>query len=425
MTEKMITKTSALKKLISRRRYSLFIFGFLLVYSFIVPGELKPWREGAVVYAFHAVDYGMGFCSRFLPGAIYGALIGKYNETAMTVYELVLLVLFFLLVSLMLEGVLKRVKDKDRPYVAVLMFFLLTGPYALPIFARRLGMLDFYWALFCIPVVFCLSNRKLYFFAVPFFALLILTHYAAILNYVPLLLLMTLYKLACADEKKEKAALGAVFALSLAVSVGLTLYFVLHERENLVYPMDEFARLLISRGVDSREGLYYDYVLYRDVYDPELKQYFAEKYSFDVFGMTDGSAPSVVRQQIISSLGRIDLSDKIPQLLLSAPVAALLFSFVVTEIKKRDGHLKKLVLCCVPILFVVAFAGGCCFSTDANRWAAHALIGLFAFVLFVIHEEKGDPASYFREVFSRVPVRLLVLYMIIYCLKVAEPYESS
>lgn len=406
-------------------RYALCIFGFLLAYSFFVPGEMKPWRAGAVVYAFHAVDYGMGFCSRFLPGAIYGAIVGKYNETAMTVYELVLLVLFFMFVSLMLESVLKRVKEKDRPYIAVLMFFLLTGPYSLAIFTRRLGMLDFYWALFGIPIVFCLSNKKLYFFAVPFFAMLILTHYAAILNYVPLFLLMILYKLACADGKKEKAALSAVFALSLTVSVGLTLYFVLHERENTVYSLNEFARLLISRGVDSREGLYYDYVLYRDLYDQGLKQYFAEKYSFDVFGSAGGNTFEIIIKQVLSSFGRIDFSDKIGPLLLSAPVAALFFSSMVSEIKKQEDRIIKLVLCCCPILFVVAFAGGCCFSTDVNRWMSHAFIGAFTFVLYVMHEAKSGIPAYFSNVFSRVPKRLLIFYMIVFCLKIAEPYEAG
>lgn len=418
-------KTGKLRSLLYERRYALCIFGFLLVYSFFVPGEMKPWRSGAVVYTFHAVDYSMGFCSRFLPGAIYGALVGKYTEAAMTAYELVLLVLFFLLVALMLDSVLKRVKEKDRPYIAILMFFLLTGPYALPLFTRRPGMLDFYWVLFSVPVVFCLSNRKLYFFAVPFFALLILTHYAAILNYVPLLLLMMLYKLSCAADKKEKAILSAVFALSLAVSVGLTLYFVLHERENLVYPMNDFVQILLSRGVEPNGNIYYDYVLYRDLYDQSLKEYFISRYSVDVFGPTDESTLGVILKQVLSSFGRISFSDKVMSLAFSAPVAALLFSAVFSQVKRQDDKFKKLILICGPLLFVVAFAGGCCFSTDANRWATHAFIGAFAFILFVIYTENGDPASYFREVLSRVPKRLLILYMIVYCMKIVEPYESS
>lgn len=416
-------KAVKLRSKIHDHRYALWFFGFLLVYAFFIPGGLKPWREDAVVYTFHAVDYSMGFCSRFLPGAIYGALIGRYTEFAVNVYEFVLLILFFLAVSLMLERVLVGVSEKDRPYIAILTFFLLTGPYGLSLFTRRPGMLDFYWALFGIPIVFCLSDRKLYFFTVPFFALLVMTHYASILNYIPLYLLMILYKLVFTGDKKEKKILSVVFALSLAVSVGLTAYFVLFERENLVYSFDEFVKLLASRGVKTDGNLYYDYTMYHEIYDDDLKQIYNNIYEFDVFG-SDGGVRGLVLRRVLSSFGRIDFSDKVMALLMSSPVAVLGFSAVISTIKKQEGRLKKIVLFCCPVLFVVAFVGGCIFSTDVNRWVAHALIGLLAFVLFAIYEGNGDLSAFFRNVLSRVPKRLIVLYMLIYCLKVVEPYES-
>ncbi|MBQ9880829.1 MAG: hypothetical protein IJM45_10400 [Clostridia bacterium] len=418
-----------MKKMIGRYRYGAWIFLLGGIYAFVFPGALAPWREGAVPYVFYLVDYSMGFCTRFLPGAVYKLLIGVYTHEAETAFVIVLQTLFFAAASLVCGRLVSRVESENRPCVLLLLFFLFTGPYSLSIFSATPGMLDFYWLLFSFAAVLLIANKKTVWLAVPFFALLILVHYASVFTYIPLLALLLLYKAVYSPGGSERRTYVAVLAVSLALAAGLFVYFVLFERSNLTYPLEEFAEILYSRGAGKGMDVYYDYVLYRDLIDPETKARMAAEKGLTDFGgdasaLTGGLAGliRVVLQQIGSTVVLWDLDGKVPAMLISLPAAALLFVFVFYIVKKEHGFMKRLALVGGPLVYLLAAVGGCLFSSDINRWLSHAFVALFVFVLFLMNERRGCEA-FFKKAFKRLPSVLIFAYMFIYAVTVVAPYD--
>ena len=95
---------SKIKSLTEKHYYSLFFFLFILIYSFVVSGGMRPWSSIGLTQSFHAVDYSMGFCARFLPGAVYQFIFGAVNETTLNLYLSVLMIVFFFVLSRSLKG---------------------------------------------------------------------------------------------------------------------------------------------------------------------------------------------------------------------------------------------------------------------------------------------------------------------------------
>ena len=98
-----------LKHFVFGHRYYFVILGLLLLYEWVVVGQLQIWRTGIVAYEFHAVDFSMGFGSFILPGAVYQRICGPINESSLTVYHTVLLLVFFFVLRLFRSGA-----DADR-----------------------------------------------------------------------------------------------------------------------------------------------------------------------------------------------------------------------------------------------------------------------------------------------------------------------
>ena len=85
-----------IKRFLNAHRIFFGLFSFLLVYEIVIGNNLSPWRISEDFYVFYIVDFGMGLCSRLLPGAVYNLLVHKYDPGAVSVYATVLTVLFLL-----------------------------------------------------------------------------------------------------------------------------------------------------------------------------------------------------------------------------------------------------------------------------------------------------------------------------------------
>ena len=105
------------------------ILGLLLLYEWVVVGQLQIWRTGIVAYEFHAVDFSMGFGSFILPGAVYQRICGPINESSLTVYHTVLLLVFFFVLRLFRSGADADRKKRNQtgriPEPAAAVFLLL------------------------------------------------------------------------------------------------------------------------------------------------------------------------------------------------------------------------------------------------------------------------------------------------------------
>ncbi|MBQ9880832.1 MAG: hypothetical protein IJM45_10415 [Clostridia bacterium] len=417
-----------MKKAFVKHRYSVGVFAFLLLHSFLVSGGAKPWSNDFVTYSFHAVDFSMGFCTRILPGAVYKLLVGKWSMEAVNAFDSVFMILLFAVLSVFCEKLILGVGKKDRLAFLLVVLLFLTGPCTFPMYIIELGMIDVWWVFFTAAAVVLLSCRRLFPLVVPIGALCVTIHFSAMYTFVPLIVLLILYKCASEQNKKTKAALFSVAVLTAAAACATAVYFLVNEKNNLVYTREEFDAVLASRGVTFFD--YYDYAFYGFISDAQPRLVEAMSSSEPV------SFIQRVMQQISINASTLEFATKLYVLVLMIPAVVLLFGFVFTAVKGRSGKAEKAVLLSAPALFVVSLGFGWLFSTDVIRFLGHSFLGLFTFVMFVIYidnkdrnaengpSENKDPASYFTDVFRRIDPKITFIYFAMYVLTVWEPYRT-
>ena len=424
---------ASVKPFFYEHRFFICAYLFLMLHAFLVPGEGMPWREDAAMYAFHIVDFSMGFCSRILPGAIYRLLTGGiYTQTAVYIYEAILISVFFIFLAVFFEKLIISSPVENRPIMAFLLFLFAAGPFSFSLFIRQLGMLDVYWVYFSSIILFFISKKKLVWFAAPFFFALIMVHYGAILTYIPAILLVMLYLSYHSEDKKTGKRYFFVFLTSLTISVVSCLYFVFFERSNLTYSMDDFMKILYSRHAGGGSEAYYDFIFYREFADKEFMRDFAASTGYDVFGGVDvgnshgiTSVLHLIWQQLsgLKVLNVIyNIRSNIPSIVLSVPLLFLLFGFLIFMVKKQDNVPGKLFFVGSGLLSIASLMGGIMMSTDINRWITHAFFGMFMFILCVLRHEKETAFQYFKSVFSRIPKLLTFGYAGVYSLLYVNPY---
>lgn len=404
------------QKIFKRHRFFIAAFVLLMLYSF-VPSGFKAWSVSDVTYVFHTVDFELGFCTRILPGALYSLFFRDRSPQTATIFESILLVLLFLMTAYLCERLLLSVGPGSRTATAAALIFFLTGPCTFSMFVNRLGMIDFYWILFSAVALILLEKKRLVFAVVPIFFLLVLNHYASVMDYIPWLWMIMLYKISCTGEKKEKRTLLIVLALSVAVTASTLLYFVMFERNNLVYSREEFDSILLSRGAAGT--FYYDTGLYRDL-TPVLDETQMQTVEGGMSGT--GTAFSSLIQQLQYNFSDIRPYIILPPLILILPCLVVLFGFIHARRRNETDRFKRLLLSVSPILFVLSVVGECLLSTDLIRWLGHGYICFFAFVLYVVYREKDECADYFKSIFDRLPSSACFVYFIFYAFTVIDPY---
>lgn len=391
------------------------LFVFLCFYSYAVGNTFAPFRVGEHFYSFYAVDYALGFCSRFLPGAIYRLFFKTVEPAVLTAYHVVLLLLFFAGLCLLLEKLLLSTVAADRPLCFFFVLLFLTGPASFVLFSKWLGVIDFYWLPLCLFCVAALSRRQLWPLIPLLFVSAVLVHYGALICYVPMMALMMLYRLTLAEDKKDRRLLGAVLIVSVAAALLLTLYFVLFERENIVCTMEEFDALMQSRGV--KYTYYYDYNIFR---------YFAAAGEAppDEYIYGDGNPLLTllrsVWMQIRMSLGVRLKSDSfmnyVLALLVLCPPAGLICSVYLARFRDPGtrGFLLKAVYLLAPLCFLCCFIASFFFSSDAFRWLSHSFLPLMTVFLYISYFEKESLWLIVRRKLHTVPSAVLLVFLLVY-----------
>ncbi len=413
---------AAFRAIFIDHRYAFIIFAFLAVYSFVVSGGCGIWRVDEVAYSYHALDYGMGFCSGFLVGAIYKLLGMPYDYAVMSVYETALTLFLFLAVSFFCEAFIKNTDEKDRPTAVRLLLFFLTGTGTLSLAVMLLGVYDVYWMYFGALFLLFMSKKQLMPLVVPVIALSVMVHYGGVVAYVPMFLILILYRLCIAEKRSDKVLTGIVFALSVAVALGLELYFLINDRANTTMSLEEFGSVIDSRNITETtrlEWYYYHMVRNPDDFDT---QFVSELYA-DRGGGFFGFMLQMFMQQLTITLDASHFLNSLPTIVVLLPMFALMFGFIFHMVKQTGSKLKKLTLLLCPLLFVYTLALGFCMSTDVARWIDHAYMCCFVIVLYVAYHERGAALEYFKNAFARIPAGFTVPYYLIYALSAFHPFR--
>lgn len=394
-----------------------------MVYSFVVPGEFKLWEADDAVLAIHAVDFGMGFCSKLLPGAVYNLFFDSVGTLKTSLYLSALLIGFFIILSFLLEKFILKVEPQHRKTAFIILAFFLTGPATFAIHVYYPGMLDMYW-VFCALLLFLLLSKKqltpLMFLP---FVLCVTIYFASLICFIPFFVIIILYKISCTQEKKERAILWSVLIISTAVTVGLGAYFAIFEGNNLVYSVDEFHEIYSQKGVD--DFFYFDQSLYKDPTNNNNDQY-------AVFTLKSDSpiekAIWEIALRINYNLTAVSLKDKIIVFALILPTVAFIFAFLFNQMKVNARNKCKLKLfcnvCTIALPFFILFTS-LFFSEDLIRWIGHAFLTLFTSFIFIVYKEGSSAWEWIEKTISKIPSIALLLYFMFYATTIYHPYYAG
>ena len=383
-------KTSVLKQkeetFFQKHKYALFFFAFVVLYNFLITNKAQLWQASRSTHTFHLVDFSVGFCTKLLPGAIYQALFGGHASiTLTTVYETVLLLLFFAALAVVLEHLLKRVDDADRGIAFFALLLFLSGPCTFAIFVDELGMMDVYWVFFALAFFLCLRSKWARWFIPVLCFLSLLINLSSMIAYIILFFIVMLYKALTAEKKKPWIIL---FSVSLVVTVGTFLYFLLFESSNLLLTMDEFNQLIESRG--GGYTVYYDYSLYGYTFEQDVKTLAAPDSFFGRLFV--GVANQILVNFFIIKDFKFDyFAGSFYCLAVILPVVVVIYKKIIGVMKHDESNRQKnIALALMLIQFPFTIVCGALSSVDLARWISHSFLVLFAMFLFLVHEQGSS-----------------------------------
>ena len=409
---------------VERRRIGICFFLFLLLYQWLVVNNGSLWWVNPTTYTLYVLDYSMGFCTRILPGAVYMALVGKYDYRWMSAFVMVFFLALSVLASFFAEKFYEAAAPGEKKTALLMLFFFFTGPFTFGLFANAFGMLDFYWCFLFAAALPLLRKRRLKWLLPLFFAAMSFVHYAAVFSYAALLLIMILFAAAKTEDRTQKREYYALFVLCALLSAALSGYFLVFDIENVAYPLEELDRILREeRGARFPE--YVESALYR-LTDPG-----AAGMANDVGRYAaDPDAPGVTRfiQWFVFFVhGALAFAHSYDRLLfpvlLELPVAVFLVALLVSWFRARKGNR---ALRFVALLMIGFFFGGnavaVLFAADNFRWICHAVSGLFinAFIALCFDYREGFEKA--RAYFRRAGLPLTAVYAAVYALTSMDPY---
>lgn len=398
-------------------RFGLFFFGFLMLYSFVISGNMQPWQVTNFSYSFYLVDFSLGFCSKLLPGAICNLLFNNITETKVNIFLTLLIILCFILVAAFLEKFYNAVEEKYKQTYFILFAFFLTGPATFSIYFELFCWLDLFWILAALIAVLCLCKKELYIFTVPLMFVAIMSHYGAIICYVPFVAVYMLYKIYITENKKEKKYLVIVWTVLVISSISLAFYMITHELENITLTHEQLIEFLSERGIEDTE--YMEYAFFRRVKDIDPQEFFGENFS-SVLLEIDKNQPAIkvffdtLSQQIQVTNRLVDFGYVIDKYIIVLPIVIFLFYIYVREIISSKGDIfKQFVLLCCLGLFVLSAFFGVLLSTDKMRWLSHGLIPLFSMLFYMMYKERAV-AERVKTVVEKFPLWFVFIFAMLY-----------
>lgn len=351
----------------------------------------------------------MGFCTKILPGALYNKLLGIYSRQAVNIFVSILFFVFITAIAITIE---KKFKECFRELSWYHVFFILlfvTGPFTFATFVKEFGLIDFFWAFFCLISILLIKNKYFKFLIPALIFLIILVHYSSVTSYVSVLLLIMLFLAADAESKKTRRQYIALFVLSLFTAVGETLYFLKYEYSNLKYSMEEFNNILLNeRNADYLE--YYDFSFYRSIPDGMQSAMQMNLTDLDTTSLTGFLKNMIYQIKVTLSMSCIEKNWFVG--LLAVILFVLLSYVVISYARKTDKTVKKIISLLILPLTVCTALIGIFFSTDFARWLSHSFIVFFAFDLLIIFEDYNTFFEETKTAFEKF-AGILSVYMVI------------
>ena len=415
---------------IHNHRYAICFFLYTVIYNFLIVTRLKFWEtQPGGTYMFHIIDFkSAGFRPGVLPGAIFNLIFGKHAsiKTA-NIYETVLILLFFLAVSLMLEFLFKRIEQQYRGSAILLFFLYLSGSFTFSIYTGTLGMLDVYLLFFSF-LFFVIAENKALRFCIPLlFALCITVHMSAVLNYLIMMSILILYRISIETEQKEKKAYLAVFVLSMAVTAGLSVYYLVFVKD-MPMSVQDFNKMLEDRGgtyLAYLDYTFYDYNIYKntglypaELYSIESPVWRALRLAVQKVYFLHTEFVTVYTPNFWDRVARFAFS-----FVMLCPPMYYFYKLMRGFFKSAgENRLKKFCVFLMMVQFPFTAVFGYLFSLDIIRWFAHAFLISLTMMFYVMYKEQDFRAKVMETVESVKSSPAAWIYCLAYFFIIFDAY---
>ncbi|MBE6818399.1 MAG: hypothetical protein E7517_04480 [Ruminococcaceae bacterium] len=420
-------------------KYTLFLFAFILLYGFIIINHFQPFQVDANGYTAYLVDYKLGFCMAFLPGAVYHLFFKEVIPWQLNIVLTVLLFLFTFCVAFVLAKILvKQEKLQTRNKLLFLVLFLLSGPSFFSALTGEFGIYDQYWLYFALAFVVLVSKKYLRLIVPVFFVLSIMIHYSSVLSFIVFFAIVLWYE-AAKREGKEKGIYIALLIVSIAAALAMFLYFWQHHYSNLTYSLEDFRAEIARRNhfgegtekvnMDYLEGEFYRVTPFDD--GGRLFEDFAAHPWIDVqtTALPQGLAEMIngIGFYFISCFYYVStnlakfVSSFMMFELITLPLTVFFYRYWIFKLR-RSKKSKKLVyiLCMLQFPFTLI---GCVLATDLVKWMMYAYLVQFLLFLYICYRENEFDDALQRG-FLQADNKVLALYYCCYALLYQTPYTS-
>lgn len=403
------------KEKLYEHRFGLFFFVFLMGYSIVISNKLEPWKVSDYSFSFYVVDFSLGFCSKLLPGAAFNFFFDNLTKEKVSVILSVLVTMCFFIVSILLGEAYRRTGEQHKKTFLIIIAFFLTGPITFSLYFDLFCWLDFFWLFAAVISIICLTRKELYIFVIPLMWIAIMSHYGAILCYVPFIAFFILYKLSEEENKNTKKYLFFVWVILVVTSLALAGYLIAFETKNINLTFDELKKFFADRGAEN--GNYFYYAFFRTLDTTGQEEYFAEKFG-DMIAVESSQNP--IKVFLITIIQQIQVTlklfafEEVREIAMSIPVIAFIYRIYIVQLRtEKNNKLRKFVLFCMSCLMAGTTAFGLLLSTDTARWISHGVIPAFIMMIYMMQKEKTF-ALKVTQAINRIPPEFLTVYFMLY-----------
>lgn len=403
------------KEKLYEHRYGLLFFAALMVYSIVISNKLEPWQVSNFSFSFYVVDFSLGFCSKLLPGAAFNLFFDNLTKEKVSMILSILVTICFFIFSMLLGEAYRKTVEKNKKTFLIIIAFFLTGPVTFSKYFDLFCWLDFFWLFSAVISILCLSRKTLYIFVIPLMWIAIMSHYGAILCYVPFIAIFMLYMLSEEENKRIKRYLTVVWVILVVTSLALAGYLIAFETKNINLTFDELKKFFADRGVEN--GDYFYYAFFRTSDTTGQEEYFAEKFG-DMISVAGIQNPvliflTTIIQQIQVTL-KLFAFEEAREIVMSMPVIAFIYRIYIEQFRtEKNNKLRKFVLFCMPCLMAGTSVFGILLSTDTTRWISHGIMPAFIMMFYMMQREKAF-ALKVTEAVDRIPPEILTVYFLMY-----------
>ena len=386
-------------KLVSCCKYEIVIFALLCIQALI--NILPFYGMSKKFYVYYLSDFSMGTASRMWVGSIVKLLTDHPTEKWVCGFAFVTLFIALLFSAILVGGVIRKSNDEMKPILCIFALLFSLGSFTLHGFSRFFGMLDIHMFILALLAVVFLQNKYLRWFVPVICAIGVFINFVFAISYFLFIILVAFY-LVVTQEKK--LANSAVFAISAAVTVILTLYCIILGPDSMKVTFEQMREIM-----EQKSGHKLD--------DWALTNYFGF-YFFDMAPEEVGlSAEQVsqlslvgyVKEFIKYSVGtKFTLNGVISLVSLALPTVAVFWVIWGFCIRNSETAGRRFVYFCF-LAFTIFIPVTCMMSTDPIRWVQAGVITQFGLVFFMFFMEDEPFIKTMRQFKSFFETRKILM----------------